>query len=416
MSIAKKKIKAQTITVYPDRTPEHSRWDTICGGQLKVETPKGLIAPLELLIEAATEFPARNIMTVMNMSPIPALAVARLRPESAVTFFHLDFFNVNLARRLAEGNELTNVEAVCQSNLPLPGEAPDLILMHTSHSDEKGLLLEMLRQARLRLAPTGKLVITTTNNADRWLREQLERIFGKVSVPAKARKALVYSASNKAPITDEGRGKLEAQTFFVKTISVHFDGEKLEFDTCYGVFSGADLDDGSRALLEVMEPAEPPKRILDLGGGWGGMGLLAAKKFDPEKLTVIETNARAVAMAQRNAERFGMLERMDLRHEAKCESILDAEGCEAEHGAYDAAIANPPYGADQKVGHLFIEAAHKALRSGGELWVVSKQSRRIREWMIETFGSMEELRRRGYSIYHGIKDRQIEAAEPVGEE
>lgn len=384
-----------TLPGTSDREGHH---ETLLGGKLVVKTPFGLKPLDRMLIEGSEAVPATRILSVMVPNTIPALALSALRSEAEVYYYHLDLFHVGQAEMQAGGHRLKNFRGVCEPDIPRLVPAPELILSEFRHDNEGGLVLELIRQAHERLARGGKLLATTNNPLDQWLRRQLEKTFGNLTLVSKTKHGLLYSAKRTDKAADNGEGELPPALHFIKHIEVFFEGEKLAFETCYGTFSSEDLDEGSRALLDVMVPPEPCQAILDLGCGWGGMGILAARKSGAKKLTMIDANARAVEMARRNAQRHG-LEEAQVRLEADVESI-QAGG---ENGLYDAVVSNPPYATEFRVTDLFIAMAWRALRPGGKVWLVGKNNEHMTRRTEEVFGNVEVLRRRGYSVVTAIR-------------
>lgn len=375
-----------------------SREQVLLDGRLVLRTPYGLKPQDRLLLEVANAYPANHILSVAMPMIAPALALAALRPDTRVTFFHYDLFYIRQAESQAGGHRLQNFQTLCQSDIPALEEgAPDLMLAEFRIDGEAGLSLELLHQAHDRLAHGGKLLAVINNPRDKWLRHQLEKIFGNLTQVARDKYSMIYSVKRTDRPAD-GAGELSPQAHFVKHVEVNFIPWRLEFETRYGTFKSDGLDDGSRALLDVFTPGEDCKSILDLGCGWGGMGILAAKKAGAERLVMIDSNARAVEMATRNAERLGPPQ-TEIHLEADVESVESG----ALMGQFDAVVTNPPYGTDFRVLDMFITMAWRALRPGGQVWIVGKSNPHMVTKAEELFENVEVLRRRGYSVVKGVR-------------
>ncbi len=375
------------------------RSDVILGGRLTILTPKGLQGGYRMLLESATGVKAGHILTVSCPTPIPALGLALLKPESTITCFHHDLYHTDISRRLAEKHGMDSVRHQCDSTLAGLLRPPDLVISYNSAGSEKGITLEWFRQALLHLAPGGRLLVATPNKTDRWIRKQIQTIFGDVSILEHSRHGNVY-CGKKGKLADSDRENLEAKSFYVRQVEVVHYSRKLVFDTCYGVPNGEALDEGSRALLETMKPEKPLARMLDLGCGWGGASILAAQIHGAGQMTLIESGARAILMARRNVERHGLSGCTSFRHEANCESILDSGG---EEGLYDAVISNPPHAADRRIADLFVRASYKALKTGGQAWMVCKADSGLHEKISAVYGRVDVLLRRGCRVYTATK-------------
>lgn len=369
-----------------------ARQNCLLDGRLIVQTPYGLKPQDQMLIEAAEAVPASRILTLAMQVVVPGLALAALRPQAEVVFYHYDLFPVRQIESLAGGHRLQNLQTLCAADLPVLPDPPELILAEFRADGEAGLTLELLHQAHAALAQGGKLLVVINNPRDQWLRHQLEKIFGNLTQVARDKHSILYSVKR----TDRPAAEAEAAapaTRFIKHVEVNFRPWQLEFDTCYGTFSSDGLDEGSRALLDVLTPPESCRAILDLGCGWGGMGILAAKKAGAERLVMIDSNARALDMAGRNAQRHG-LPGAETLLEADVESIQAG----MQNGQFDLVISNPPYATEFRVLDLFITMAWRALRPGGQLWLVGKNNPHMLQKTEEVFSNAELFRRRGYQI------------------
>ncbi|MBN1516728.1 methyltransferase [Candidatus Sumerlaeota bacterium] len=372
--------------------------DLLLDGALCVKTSHGLDPLNRMLIEGAQQTPAERIVSILTPDALPAAAMARLRPESKGLYFHIDLYHTRRAEEAAQRNAAPKLDCVCAPNLPMNAE-PDLALLWAGPGPEQGLLLEMLRQAHARMKKGGKLLTAINNPRDQWLRRQIERTFGNVSVLQSSRKGTLYSAKKKddpstaAPMTD-------ANQFMVKLTRAKAMELVAEFNTCYGVFCNGALDAGSRALLNALDGAEQDAAVLDLGCGWGALGIFYALKHGAKRLTLIDSNARAMNMAGRNSALLLNGAPVSLRHEDRCESILNGE---AETGAYDVVLSNPPYSTEFAVMELFVNAAHRALRPGGQAWFVTKSNPKLHERLQKTFRQIQTQEKNGYVISRAVK-------------
>ncbi|HMH30056.1 MAG TPA: methyltransferase [Steroidobacteraceae bacterium] len=79
----------------------------------------------------------------------------------------------------------------------------------------------------------------------------------------------------------------------------------LRFQTEPGLFSPQSIDEGTASLLANIEFQENDK-VLDLGCGYGAMGIYAAKRLDPKQVFLVDNNPAAVECAARNAQINGV--------------------------------------------------------------------------------------------------------------
>lgn len=174
-------------------------------------------------------------------------------------------------------------------------------------------------------------------------------------------------------------------------------GQQMQFMTDSGVFSKSGIDFGSRLLIEEMKLTDG-EAILDVGCGYGPIGLTACKLCPASAVTMIDINERAVELARENA-RLNGIGNADIRQSDLFSAVDETE--------YGTVLTNPPIRAGKDVVHAIFEGAWERLRSGGSLWVViqKKQGAPSAFAKLETlFEQVEETAKsKGYRIFRAIK-------------
>ena len=140
-----------------------------------------------------------------------------------------------------------------------------------------------------------------------------------------------------------------------------FMGKTLAFETDAGVFSTGELDEGTRVLLEALPPLHG--RALDLGCGWGAVGVLLGKKYPDVSLLMADVNERAVALAAKNLARNGV----------KNARAVESDVYENVDGTFDFIVTNPPIRAGKAVIYSMFDGARDRLSPGGRLYVVIRK-------------------------------------------
>ena len=139
-------------------------------------------------------------------------------------------------------------------------------------------------------------------------------------------------------------------------------GVALSFRTDAGVFSKGEVDTGTRLLLEAL-PEEMSGEVLDLGCGWGVIGISIAGKWPETKVTMADVNTRALELSRENAKRN--------RTEVTC---IESDGMAALEGkTFDAVVTNPPIRAGKQVIYKMFADAAAALKPGGALYLVIRK-------------------------------------------
>lgn len=172
---------------------------------------------------------------------------------------------------------------------------------------------------------------------------------------------------------------------------------KLKFKTDNGVFSKREVDFGSRLLVESFELPEVEGDLLDVGCGYGPIGLSIAKDTG-RNIHMVDVNERALSLAKENAT-LNNIVNVSI-YESNC---LD----QVKHKEFATILTNPPIRAGKKVVHQIFEQSFSYLKDQGELWVVIQKKQGAPsaiEKMTELFGDVETVeKKKGYFILRAKK-------------
>lgn len=174
-------------------------------------------------------------------------------------------------------------------------------------------------------------------------------------------------------------------------------GFKLTFMTDAGVFSKTGVDYGSQVLINAMEIA-PDATVLDVGCGYGPIGITAAKLAPQGRVTMIDINERAVELSKLNAAQNAV-------HNVV---VLQSDLYEAvKNDSFDCIISNPPIRAGKAVVHQIFEEGYRLLNDGGSMWIViqKKQGAPSAQAKLESlFADVVEVTKdKGYRIFKATK-------------
>ncbi|MED4174083.1 methyltransferase, partial [Halalkalibacterium halodurans] len=78
-------------------------------------------------------------------------------------------------------------------------------------------------------------------------------------------------------------------------------GHSFQFTTDRGVFSKQEVDFGSRLLIETFQFPEIEGDVLDVGCGYGPIGISLARDGGERSVHMVDVNERAIDLAKRNA-------------------------------------------------------------------------------------------------------------------
>ncbi len=137
-------------------------------------------------------------------------------------------------------------------------------------------------------------------------------------------------------------------------------GCELRFLTDAGVFSRGEVDYGTALLLNALP--EMRGDVLDLGCGWGAMGVSVAKKYPETHVVMSDVNERALSLARQNMR--------ENRVSAECAA---SDGFDRLEGQFDAILLNPPIRAGKEVVYRLFEQAAAHLKEDGCLYIVIRK-------------------------------------------
>ncbi|MFZ0965403.1 MAG: methyltransferase [Candidatus Bathyarchaeia archaeon] len=175
-------------------------------------------------------------------------------------------------------------------------------------------------------------------------------------------------------------------------IHTHLRGIHFEFLTASGVFSKKRVDLGTRLLIESMVlPQEG--YVLDIGCGYGAVGIAAAT-FNPNlRVIMVDVNERAVRLARQNAEK-NYVSNVEVRRGYLYEPVKDL--------VFNCVLSNPPVSAGMETVKAIISEApeHMASKALFQMVVKSKiGGKRLLMVFEEAFGNIEVLARKsGYRV------------------
>jgi len=174
-------------------------------------------------------------------------------------------------------------------------------------------------------------------------------------------------------------------------------GQDVTFHTDSAVFARAGIDRGTELLLEALDVG-PCERILDLGCGYGAIGIVAARLSAGGHVILTDVNERAVALARENLE-ANRVTSAEVRIGNLYEPVAGLK--------FDHIVCNPPIRAGRGVVDRIIHEAPTYLADGGRLWLVARTKQgaeAIRERMARTFGASEVVHRgSGYKVMRATK-------------
>lgn len=143
--------------------------------------------------------------------------------------------------------------------------------------------------------------------------------------------------------------KTPRSRFATEEIDVHLRGQSFRILTASGTFSRKKVDTGTALLVDNAE-IEDGWDILDLGCGYGVVGITLARAFPRSKVLMTDINERAVGLARKNSKGMGNVE------------VISGDAFEKVDRSFDAILLNPPQNAGKELCFRMIEEAKDHLK------------------------------------------------------
>jgi len=184
----------------------------------------------------------------------------------------------------------------------------------------------------------------------------------------------------------------------IKTLNLSLEGINLSLLSDRGVFSNKEIDEGSIVLLKSVLKEKSPENILDVGCGYGTLGLYLAARYKDAKVTLFDVNERAVALTKENITKNNITNA----------HVYVADNYQAlNKHSFDLIVINPPIRAGKKVYYPLLSEAKDYLTDGGILMFVIRKShgaKSAEKFVKEIYSKVEELKKdAGFYVYKATK-------------
>jgi len=175
-----------------------------------------------------------------------------------------------------------------------------------------------------------------------------------------------------------------------------FNNENFIFTTDNGVFSKKDIDYGSYLLIQNIYSLNNIKEFLDLGSGYGPIGIIY-KRFNPDtNVTMVDINSRAIELSILNSE----------INKTKT-NVIKTDDILTLNNKFDVVALNPPIRTGKENIYSLYEKSHEVLNDNGSLYIVIQK----KQGAESSFNKLKDLfkevklidRSHGYHIYQAIK-------------
>jgi len=173
-------------------------------------------------------------------------------------------------------------------------------------------------------------------------------------------------------------------------------GEAMQFSTTWGLFSPRAIDDGSKLLLDYIN-VNDNDNCLDIGCGYGPLGLTLARLAPNGKTTLIDKDFVAINYTEKNIK---------LNQLSNCETFLSNGLDQIGSRQFNLIVSNIPAKVGNELLSLFLIDAWKHLQPGGRFYVVTITGIRkyIERSFKEVFGNYKKIKQgKTYTVAMAIK-------------
>lgn len=183
-------------------------------------------------------------------------------------------------------------------------------------------------------------------------------------------------------------------------IEVNYNSENFSFISDNSVFSKRELDYGTKLLidgfLKETNSSLESLKCLDLGCGWGVVGILCTKFCDKANFDFVDVNERAIKLTEENLK----LNKIETKNTCiKASDVCD----EIINNKYDIVVTNPPFRAGNEVLFKFFSQAKQVLNKSGKFIVVLRRKQGSKTYVkkiLESFKNYELIEKdKGYEVY-----------------
>ena len=375
----------------------YNTWRTytvkVAGVAYEVATKPGAFAhgrldPAALLLAEHVAVEEGDTVVLMHCgSGLPAVAAAA-RHAGRVILVDRNIVSMQAAEHTLEANHVTVGSAVLsQGTAALErGLEADTVVIRIPL--ERVALLQLLADAFAVLKIGGRCYIAgATNEGIKTAATTLESLFGNARVLSRDSSHRVVSAVKRADTPADPRllenPYLQVDAF--NQLNATLRGGEYVLYTRPGIFSWDHVDEATAILAKAMQIPNGAS-VLDLGCGYGALGIVASSLSGGGPLCMLDADVEAVRSATRSAESNGV---------TSFRALVSDVASAVRDERFDVVVTNPPFhvgkATDLDVPMQFIEDAYEVLSEGGHLFLVANRTLPYEQAIRHRFGNVGNL-------------------------
>ena len=366
----------------------------VAGRAYEVATKPGAFAhgrldPATRLLAEHVEVEAGHTLVHLNCGNGLAGVVASAAGHAGrVVLADRNVVSVEATRRTLAANGVTEGEVFLAHGTHTFPKALEADSVAIRIPQERLALLQLLMDAFAILKVGGRCYIAgATNEGIKTAAGTIEKLFGNARVLARDSSHRVISAVKRTDVpssaADVNSPFLDSDTF--RELDAPLRGNTYKLYSRPGVFSWDHIDEATMILAEAMK-IQSGDSVLDLGCGYGALGIVAASVAGHGRLSMVDADIEAVRSASRSADANGIVNYRALASDVAA-AVLGER--------FDVVVTNPPFHVgkttDLNVPNQFIRDAWDVLNHGGSLFLVANRTLPYEQAIKHRFGNVANL-------------------------
>ncbi len=337
-----------------------------------------------LLIEQISPKPGDRILDYGCGYGAVGIGLADSAPDLDVQMVDSDIRAIRLAQRNVRANAAQNAHVVLDHTLNRFRNGHfDIVALNPPVTEGTETISEMIERAQAKMRHGAQFfLVARSNRGARSYMRKLGEVVGPVKVVRRSGGYWVMRAERSAVIPPD----VVDLSKYERVIDEELRGRRYRFLTRGGIFSRKAVDDGTRLLIETID-VRPRNSVIDVGCGYGPIGIIAAHLASVGRVVLVDCNARAVEYASRNIQSHH-LNHARKNGKPRVEAVLGDRFDAVPGERFDRVLGNPPFHAGNDVLFPLVDEAYRHLRVHGRLYLVLMRHAGVKRHMRKVFGNV----------------------------